>query len=163
MGGQSIPLVAARGRVRRLIYLCALLSIPGQPLIRQLTDDASMVNPDYAKGLSDTDIEGRRMWVDMVIARAHLFADCDAESALVALARLRPQALHPYRLPCSLSELPDVDSTYVLCTEDMMVNAEWSRRVAPERIGADVIEMLGGDSLFLTRPRALADVLHRLA
>ena len=163
MGGQTIPLVAARRPVRRLVYLCALIPIPGQPLSRQLADDTAMLNPDYSKGLSETDIEGRRTWVDMDVARAHLFGDCDDELTSRALARLCPQALHPYRVPCSLKDFPDVPSTYVLCTEDRMVNAAWSRRVAPERVNAAVLELPGSHSPFLSRPAQLADLLDTLA
>ena len=163
MGGMTIPLVAARRPVRRLVYLCALMPILGRSLLQQIEDDPAMVNPDYQKGLGDIDVRGRRGWVDEAVARAHLYGDCDDAAAAAAYARLRPQALYGYTLPCSLSEYPDVKSTYIVCEDDMMVNADWSKKTAPERINADVIEMPGSHSPFYSRPTELADVLHSLA
>ncbi|MCT7657782.1 alpha/beta fold hydrolase [Mycobacterium deserti] len=163
LAGQTIPLVAARQSVRRVVYLCALLPVPGIALAQQMAEDESMLNPDYAMGLSEKDIHGRRTWVDEEVACRHLFGDCDDDTASAAFARLCPQATHPYRLPCSLTELPRVDNTYILCAEDRMVNPDWSRRMARERLGADVVEMAGSHSPFLSRPGALADVLHGLA
>lgn len=163
LAGLTIPLVAAKRPLRRLVYLCALLPIPGQSLAKQMAEDADMLNPDYSKGLSKKDSEGRRTWVDEDIARLHMFGDCDDDTAAAAYARLCPQATHPYRLPCSLPQLPRVDSTYVLCTEDRLVNPEWSRREAPQRLQADVIETPGSHSPFLSRPAHLAEVLDGLA
>jgi hypothetical protein len=45
--------------------------------------------------------------------------------------------------------------------EDRCVDPNWSRRVAA-RLGADVIELEGGHSPFLSRPAQLAEVLSRL-
>jgi pimeloyl-ACP methyl ester carboxylesterase len=162
MAGNTIPLVAAQRPVRRLVYLCALIPNPGQTLAEQMAGDAEMLNPDYTRGLGADD-EGRRIWVDEELARAHLFGDCDDDTARSAIGRLSPQATYPYRLPFSLSVHPDVDTTYVLGTEDRIVNADWARRVAPERVGADVIELPSSHSPFLARPRELAEVLHGLA
>jgi hypothetical protein len=121
-----------------------------------------MLNAEYSKGLSDSDSEGRRTWIDKEIACRHLFGDCDDETAFAAFARLCPQATKPYRQPCSLVEFPAVDSTYVLCTEDRIVNPDWSRREAPQRLNADVVALPGSHSPFLSRPAHLAAVLDSL-
>jgi pimeloyl-ACP methyl ester carboxylesterase len=163
MAGMTIPLVAARRPLRRLVYLCALMPIPGRSLLQQIEGDPAMLNPDYPKGLDDGDPQGRRVWVDEELACAHLFGDCDDATASAAYARLIPQSLYPYTLPCSLSELPAVESTYIVCADDRMVNADWSKRVAPERIRADLVELPGSHSPFLSRPAQLADALHAVA
>jgi pimeloyl-ACP methyl ester carboxylesterase len=162
LAGNTIPLVAARRPVRRLFYLCALIPIPGQPLVKQMAEDSEMLNPFYAQGLSETDSDGRRTWIDEEKAHYHLFGDCDTDTASAAFARLCPQATHPYRLPCSLASLPAVDSTYVVCAEDRIVNPDWARRSARERLHADVIELPGSHSPFLSRPTELAALLNRL-
>lgn len=163
LAGNTIPLVAARRPVRRLVYLCALLPNPGESLARQLGEDAQMLHPDYSKGLSEKDAQGRRGWADRSSASLHLFGDCDRETADAAIDRLRLQATHPYTQPCSLTSFPDVASTYVLCTEDQLVNPGWSRRVVPERLRADIVELPGSHSPFLSRPADLAAVLDRIA
>jgi pimeloyl-ACP methyl ester carboxylesterase len=162
LAGLTVSLVAARRPMRRLVYLCALVPLPGQPFTQQMAEDLEMLNADYPKGLGQKDSRGRRAWTDKELAHFHLFGDCDEGTAMAAFGRLRPQALHPYRVPCSLSAMPAVATTYVLCTEDRMVNPQWSRRIAHEWLSADVIEMPGSHSPFFSRPRALAELLGRL-
>lgn len=96
------------------------------------------------------------------LARYHLFDDCDEGAASAAVARLRPQALSPYRMPCSLSAIPSVTSTYVVCGEDRIVNPEWSQRIARDWLNADVLQMPGSHSPFFSRPKALAELLGGL-
>jgi pimeloyl-ACP methyl ester carboxylesterase len=162
-GGHTIPLVAARRPVRHLIYLCSVLPRIGSSLMDQSIDDPDMSNPGYFAALSEPDEQTRQVWVDLELARKHLFADCDEITAAAAIQRLRPQALYPMTLPFPLAELPTVSSTYIVCTDDQMVHSEWSKRVAPTRLGADVVELPGSHSPFLSRPEALADVLVKIA
>jgi pimeloyl-ACP methyl ester carboxylesterase len=55
--------------------------------------------------------------------------------------------------------LPDLESTYVLGRDDACIGPEWSRRAARARLGVEAIELPGGHSPFLARPRELADAL----
>ena len=159
-----------RSRWSRLVDRCGIWctcarSVPdiGRSLADQLRDEADMLNPLCYAGLSEPDAQLRRAWVDLEVARALLFADCDDPVAEAALNRLRPQATYPYTLPCSLSEFPAVRCTSVVCTDDQFIGPEWSRRTARDRLGAELIELPGSHSPFLSRPKALADVLLRLA
>ena len=161
LGGLTVPLVAARRPMRHLVYLCALTPIPGQPFAKQMREDAAMLNADYPKGLGPKDALGRRAWVDNEFAAFHLFGDCDDATISAAVARLRPQALNPYGVPCSLRTFPDVACTYVVCAEDRMVNPDWSRAMARDRLGAEIVEMPGSHSPFLSRPKELASILAR--
>lgn len=160
LAGLTIPLVAARLPVRHLVYVCALIPDIGRSFFDQMRGDTAMLNPDYSVGLGASE-EDCRAWVDDEAARRHLFGDCDETTAKAAIAQLRPQALLPYRMPYSLDAHPVVASTYVLCTDDLIVNPEWSRRVARERLGAELTQLPGSHSPFLSRPQALADVLLR--
>jgi pimeloyl-ACP methyl ester carboxylesterase len=92
LAGLTVPLVAAQRPMRRLVYLCSVLPIPGQPFAQQLVEDAEILHPDYSKGLSEKDAEGRRAWIDKDLAHFHLFGDCDEETTSAAFARLCPQA-----------------------------------------------------------------------
>lgn len=161
LGGLTVSLVAARRPMRHLVYLCALMPIPQQPFVRQLSEDTDMLNADFPKGLGPRDSQGRRAWVDADLAAYHLFGDCDVATAAASFAKLRPQASHPYGLPCSLTSFANVDCSYVVCAEDRMVEPDWSRRVARDRLGADIVEMPGSHSPFLSRPRELATILER--
>jgi pimeloyl-ACP methyl ester carboxylesterase len=162
LAGMTIPLVAARHRVRALVYLCALLPVPGSSFVDQLATE-DMLNLDYVAGLGEPDPNGLRGWTDEGIAREIMYADCDPEVTAQAIARLRPQAQAPYARPCSLEAFPQTSATYVLCAEDQLVKPDWSRSAARERLDADVVELPGSHSPFLSRPADLARVLHDVA
>jgi pimeloyl-ACP methyl ester carboxylesterase len=161
--GPTVALVAARRPVRHLVYLCACVPDIGRSLFDQWRDDPDMLNPVYVKGLSEPDAQTRTIWVDLQLARTILCADCYEPIAKAALNRLRPQAQYPYTLPFPLAEFPSVSCTSVVCTDDQFVGPDWSRRVARNRLGAELIELPGSHSPFLSRPSALADVLLRVA
>ena len=162
LGGNTIPLVAARRPVLHAMYSCALIPDLGRSLGDQLREETDMLNPLYTQGLSEPDEQRRREWVDDDLARAVLFGDCDEATARAAIERLRPQALYPYGQTFPLGAFPPVPSTYLVCAQDQLVNPEWSRRTARARLGAEIIELPGSHSPFLSRPGALADVLLSL-
>ncbi|MFN2518188.1 MAG: alpha/beta fold hydrolase [Jatrophihabitantaceae bacterium] len=163
LAGLTIPLVAARRPVSRLVYLCALVPSPGRSFVDQLSDeDDDMLDQRYLAGLSQPDAERRRAWVDEVLAREVLFADCDAQTSRAAFERLRPQSPAPYARACALDELPPAASTYIVCSADRLVNPAWSRRAARQRLDADLVELPGSHSPFLSRPAELAGILHEL-
>jgi len=113
--------------------------------------------------LSESDAESGTTWVDPDCARALVFADCDKRAAEASFNRLRPQANFPSTVPFMLSEFPAVSCTSVICSDDRMVNPDWSKRIARDRLGADIIEVPGSHSPFLSQPQALAEVLLSLA
>jgi pimeloyl-ACP methyl ester carboxylesterase len=162
-GGHTVPLVAARRPVRHLVYLCALVPDIGRSMFDQLRDEPDMLNPLWALGLSEPDDQLRTTWVDLKLAQALIFADCNDSIAAAAVNRLRPQSGYPNTLPFSLPEFPSVSCTYVVCSDDQLVGPEWSKRIARDRLGADLIELPGSHSPLLSRPSALADVLLRTA
>ncbi|OBF97786.1 hypothetical protein A5790_04215 [Mycobacterium sp. 852002-51152_SCH6134967] len=163
LGGLTIPLVAERRPVRSVVYVCGVVPIPGQSFRQQLIDETDMTVSGYLQGLGELDSQRRRRWVDRRLARYHMFGDCDDASASWAFERLRPQATDPYELPCPLSAYPSVPSAYVVCTEDRMVNPQWSRRIARDRLNAETFELPGDHSPLLSRPAELAGVLDQLA
>ena len=163
LAGLTIPLVAARRAVSRLIYLCALVPIPGRSLVEQLGIEPDTLRPGYEAGLSEPDDQSRTRWVDEGVARSVVYADCDEGDASAAFERLRPQARTPYAHPCPLDAFPSTPRTYVVCSEDRLVNPERARQVARERLDAELVELPGSHSPFLSRPGALAEVLHERA
>lgn len=162
VGGHTIPLVAAQRPVRRLAYVCGLLSRPGRSMIDELrAGNPPPLRSEYEAGLGERDEEGRRRWADFELAWSEMYADCDEATARAAFDRLRPQASEAYRVPCPLDSHPAVESTYVLCTDDRIVDPEWSRPAARELLGVEAGELPGSHSPFVSRPAALADLLVR--
>jgi pimeloyl-ACP methyl ester carboxylesterase len=161
LAGLTVPLVAARTPVRHVVYVCSLLPTPGKPFLERLRREPDMLAPSYRSGLEAVDECGTTRWVDEDLAREHLYDDCDAALSRAAFSQLRPQATTAYRRPCRLDGMPEVPSTYVVCQQDRLVSPAWSRRAAAG-IDASVVELPGGHSPFLSRPRELAAVLSRL-
>ena len=89
LAGLTIPLVAARRAVSRLIYLCALVPIPGRSLVEQLGIEPDTLRPGYEAGLSEPDAQSRTRWVDEGLARDVVYADCDEGEARAASSRAR--------------------------------------------------------------------------
>jgi pimeloyl-ACP methyl ester carboxylesterase len=165
MGGPTAALVAARRPVRHLVYLCAAVPVSGMSLIDEWQSQPDMISSDFADGwlqsLSEPDEQLRTELIDFDFVQRVFYADCDAPTVAAAIDHLRPQAGYPWTVPCSLTQHPSVDCTSVVCSEDRVVNPEWSKRIAHD-IGADVIELPGSHSPLLSRPSALADVLVRV-
>lgn len=80
LGGLTLPLVADRRPVRRLIYLCALVPIPGSSLAEQLEIEPDTLLPEHRSGISEPDEEGRTRWVDEDVARRRVRAASNAPS-----------------------------------------------------------------------------------
>jgi pimeloyl-ACP methyl ester carboxylesterase len=157
-GGLVIPLVAARRPVRHLVYVCAYVPEIGRSLDDQLHDEPDAFNAAAYEGFT-LDAQSRYVWVDDRLARALMYADCDEPTATAAIKRLRPHSPFANSLPCSLTEFPAVPSSSVVCSDDRCLGLEWAKRVARERLAAELIELPGSHSPFLSRPQALADVL----
>ena len=163
LGGHTLPLVTARRPERHVVYVCAHIPDIGRSLADELRDAPDMLNRDCYAGLSEPDAQRRTTRVDQKLARLLLYADCDEPTVKAAINRLRPQASYPHAVPCSLAEFPSVRSTSVVCREDRMLGLEWAKRVAHDRLGAGIIELRVSHSPFFSRPKALADVILRLA
>jgi pimeloyl-ACP methyl ester carboxylesterase len=159
LGGLAIPLVAARRPVRALVYLCALVPIPGASLSEQLRAEPDTFVPGYDAGLAIDRERGTSRWVDFGVARERLYGDCAEADARRAFDRLRPQASGPNRVPCPLDALPDVPTAAIVGAGDRIVDPAHGRRVARERLGVAPVELAGDHSPFLSRPADLADLL----
>jgi pimeloyl-ACP methyl ester carboxylesterase len=145
LGGLTIPLVAARRPVSTLVYLCALVPMPGHSFAEQQGIEPDAVLPELQAGISDPDDQGRTHWVDADVARRVFYADCDDETAQAAFERLRPQSRTPYATPCALDVLPSTPRIYVVCSEDRAANRARTRdraRATRRRAGRAARESL---------------------
>jgi pimeloyl-ACP methyl ester carboxylesterase len=156
LGGLTLPLVEAGHHV----YLCAFVPVWGgatrdlfaeQPLMPGFPDD----------GIT-RDERGRTVWVDEAYALRSMYADCDRAVALQAYALLRPQAGNIYEGDYPLAERPPAQVTSIVGSDDRAVSPDWSRRVAPERLGVEAVELPTSHSPMLSRPSDLANLLDEL-
>jgi pimeloyl-ACP methyl ester carboxylesterase len=161
LGGLTIPLIAERRPVQRMVFLCAMLPEPGR-----IHDDLQRESPDMGlpppRGGAYEDPPGTTRW-PADAAAAWFFADCDAATAAWACARLRGQCWKITQEVTPLDRWPDTPSTSVIGARDPVINPVWSRRAARSILGVDPVELATGHSPFLSAPDALASVLVSLA
>jgi pimeloyl-ACP methyl ester carboxylesterase len=163
LGGLTIPLVAARRPVRALVFLCALVPLFGRSLLDQVAADAGIYDPGLRRHPGRMTDAAGTTWLDAAAARDIYYQDCAPEDVERAVARLRRQAAAPRREACPLDAWPPAARAYVLGRDDRAISPEWSRRVAAPRLGVAAVEIDGGHSPFLARPRELAAVLDAVA
>ena len=61
--------------------------------------------------------------------------------------------------PWPLDAWPSVPTRYLLCRDDRVFPAEWTRGMVRARLGITADEIDGGHCPFLSRPKALAERL----
>jgi len=159
LGSYALPWIADRRPLRHQVYLCGVVAEPGRTFA-ELNREQRILNPAYPAGL--VKVDGGTRWVDFDLARSLFYSDCDDDIVKGAIPRLRMQAVKPMTLRCTFDRLPPVPATYIVCTDDRMIDPNWSRRVATGLLGAEPVELPGDHSPFLSRPSALAEALHRL-
>ena len=156
LGSLTIPVVASRRPVRRMVFLCSVPTGPGPAVAEGLE---GMVTPEFAAAPRFHDANGTEM-MSNASARRLFFHDCEDADAWWAVAHLRPQASRPLSEPSPLSAWPDAPQSVVLTTDDRVVRQEWAVPAARARLGGEGPLLLpGGHSPFLSRPAVLADAL----
>jgi pimeloyl-ACP methyl ester carboxylesterase len=170
MGGLAVPLVAVRRPVRRMVFLGAVVPVPGRTFFEVLADEPDALT---IPGAADLGSDGFELDLDegddgvvlpWAFARDAFYQDLPEDQARRAWRRLRPQGLGSFEERCPLDAWPAVPSTYIAMADDRAVNPAWSQRIAAGRLDADeVIVLEGGHSPFYGRPRELAEVLDRAA
>jgi pimeloyl-ACP methyl ester carboxylesterase len=158
--GMFIPMVPRLRSISRLVYLAALIPKPGLSIRDQLIADPDMLSPAWLAACRASDDP----FANDDVAVEFLFHDCDAEAKSLGLAtRMRMYAEGAITELFPLAALPEVRSSYIVCSDDRTISPAWSRRTARERLGVDPIELPGGHCPYLSRPVRLAQVLMELA
>lgn len=156
LGGLTAPIVAARRPTWHLVFLAAPVPAPGQSFNNQARGDppravAGSDKIDNGDGtMSRTEDESIRIY----------YHDCSEERRRYALRR---QSVAPHAEVSPLTSLPDVSTTYIMCTDDRSLRPEYQRFMAHERLGLEPVELASSHSPFLSRPAELAEVLAELS
>jgi pimeloyl-ACP methyl ester carboxylesterase len=147
LGGFVAPLVCARAPVDLLVLVAGMIPSPGETGAEWWANTGHAQARREQGGDDDSEI-------------AVFLHDVTPELAAQALANARDQAATPMLEPWPLDAWPDVPTRYLLCRDDRMFPAEWTRRLVRERLGITPDEIDGGHSPFLSRPKELADRLE---
>jgi Alpha/beta hydrolase family len=162
MAGLTVPLVAVRRPVHSLVFLAAMLPVPGKSASEQRGSEP-IDAPVAPKTAEWTDL-GDNVWmVGPATATELFFQDAPPDVVAWAVARLRPQSYGVFGETTPLERWPDVPCRSIVCRDDRALNPEWVRTVARERLGTVALEIDGGHSPFMTRPAELAVLLDSCA
>jgi pimeloyl-ACP methyl ester carboxylesterase len=160
LGGATIPLVAARRPVARLVFLASLIPPLGVPLGAFLAERPDLHPVGMMSDMVAVDEAGSHI-LPPDRAIHWFFHDCDPAVAQRAAARLRPQSATLLGLPYPLSEWPDTPSSYIRCESDRALPEGWAD-VAKERLGVEPIVIPGGHSPYYRDPAGLVQLLQSL-
>ncbi|HLF40129.1 MAG TPA: alpha/beta hydrolase, partial [Acidimicrobiia bacterium] len=161
LGGITIPVVAARRPVARMVFLCSFMPEPGRSFRETMAAEEGAFRTAWRTVPRVVHDDRSSSW-EPDVAVELFYHDCPDDLARWAASRLRRQSWRTSAEPCPLECWPDVPSSSILCTGDRAVAPEWSRAAARKRLCVEAIELPGGHSPMLSRPAGLAGVLARL-
>jgi pimeloyl-ACP methyl ester carboxylesterase len=156
-GGATIPLVAARIAVGRLVFVAAVVPAPGQSIYEAVGPDTQAA----IMSVSTDNGDGTRSFDFDLLAS---MAPPEQREAYLAFLRAtqRKQGMQAVNQPWPGTGIPDVPRTYVLCTEDQIIPPERQRAFAAS-LGITPIEIASEHSIFAMKPQELAGILDSLA
>jgi pimeloyl-ACP methyl ester carboxylesterase len=157
-GGLTTPIVASARTVARLVFLSALLPLPGRPFTEQNRTEHVLMH-EYQAGVEPDD-NGCRRWFDAELCARTMYAGVASDDAAWAFAHLRAQSSTIYAENSPLERWPDLPITDIRGAADQIVSPAWAARAVPERLGVESIVIEGaGHSSMLSHPADLAALL----
>jgi pimeloyl-ACP methyl ester carboxylesterase len=151
LGGFTAPLVCARSRARMLVFVNAMIPVPGETAGQWWANtgwEEARVAAAHRSGYSPS--------FDLATYFLH---DLPPEVVKQGEAQERPEADVVFGEPCRFERWPRVPIRVIAGRDDRFFPVEFQRRVAQERLHARVDDLSGGHLLALANPRGLADRL----
>jgi pimeloyl-ACP methyl ester carboxylesterase len=151
LGGFTAPLVIARASVRMLVFVNAMIPVPGE------TAGEWWANTGWDQArVAAADRGGYSPSFDLATYFLH---DLPPEVVEQGVAQERPEADVVFGEPCRFETWPAIPIHVLAGRDDRFFPIEFQRRVAQERLRLGVDDLPGGHLLALANPRALADQL----
>lgn len=153
MGGFTAPMVCAAlpDQVRQLVLVNAMIPLPGE------RPDEWWGNTGSADAREAAAVEGG--YSTEFTVEEYFLHDVPQEVLETGLVRGRGEADIAFGQPCAISAWPDLLTRVVIGRDDRFFPADFQRRVARERLGADGVALPGGHLIALSQPTALAALL----
>jgi pimeloyl-ACP methyl ester carboxylesterase len=151
LGGFTAPLVCERIGVRRLVFVNAMIPVPGETAgdwWKNTGSDAARTAAARERGYSP----------DFDLA-TYFLHDVPPQIVEQGEPRQRPEAGVVFTEPCRFDAWPKAPIHVIAGREDRFFPLEFQRRVARERLDLPIDELAGGHLLALANPRGLADRL----
>jgi pimeloyl-ACP methyl ester carboxylesterase len=154
LGGFTAPLVCASKAVRGLIFVNAMIPRPGE------TAGAWWGNT----GAVDARIAAARGGGYTPEFDLHTYFLHDVPLAVLrgGPSRQREQSDSIFGQPCRFASWPQIPTRIVAAADDRFFPLEFQKRLARERLNAEVEVISGGHLVALSRPKEVATLLLRL-
>jgi hypothetical protein len=159
LSGLIAPIVAERCGVARVIYLGAILPVPGESLLVRLEPEGVLATDFF--GALEVGDDGTASFPEELAGQV-FYGDCTPADRDWAVAQLGRQSFTVAAAPCPLDAMPAVPSDYIVMADDATLSPAWCRQAARDRLGVEAHELAGGHSPFITRPGELTDLLVAL-
>jgi pimeloyl-ACP methyl ester carboxylesterase len=151
LGGFTAPLVCARARVRMLVFVNAMIPVPGETAGEWWANtgwEAARVAAARRGGYSPSFDLG-----------TYFLHDLPPEIVKQGEAHERPEADVAFGEPTRFDAWPAVPIHVIAGRDDRFFPIEFQHRVVQDRLQVSVDDLPGGHLLALANPRGLADQL----
>jgi pimeloyl-ACP methyl ester carboxylesterase len=160
-GGAVITEAGVHPAVKHLIYLCALPLDEGESCVEAAVSETTSLSHE---GRPNMDLEFHpdgTSTLSPTVAATCLYNDCDAETVAWGLSNIGPQPMENLGQSPSAVAWRERPSTYVLCSEDLVIHpglqAHLAMRCTRTRVWST------GHSPFASNPHLLITLLEELA
>jgi pimeloyl-ACP methyl ester carboxylesterase len=164
MSGMVVSQAAeyAHARVRRLVYLTAMLPGDGQSLLALV---GSFGGPDHVQENLIVDEHAGTCVIADGAAAGLFYGECAPEAVEFALSMLRPESLAAFATPVHVTAegAGSLPRAYIECSRDRAITLGLQRHMQAALPCDPVLEIDTDHSPFLSRPRELTDHLLSLA
>jgi pimeloyl-ACP methyl ester carboxylesterase len=151
LGGFTAPLVCAQVRVRMLVFVNAMIPVPGETAGEWWDNTGST-----AARIAAARRRGYSTNFDLATYFLH---DVPPEIVKQGEAQQRSEADIVFGEPCRFEAWPKVPIHVIAGRDDRFFPIDFQRRLARERLHVTVDELAGGHLLALSNPRGLVDQL----
>lgn len=147
LGGLTAPVVATRIPVEAMVFVTAIVALPGERGGEWWTN-AGHQQAYEAQGLADDSEET-------------VFLHDVAPDVLAACEPPRGQTGEVLDDPSPLDGWPDVPTTFLVAQDDRFFPAGWMTDLMRRRLGIEPLPIPGGHCPYLSQPLPLADAIEQ--
>jgi len=148
LGGFTAPLVCARAPVEALVFVNAMIPMPGEK--------AEDWGDNTGAGTARAAAARKGGYPAEFDDQTYFFHDVPKKVAKEAEAHDREQSGHMMEEPCRFKSWPRVPIHVIAGRDDRLFPVDFQRRVARERLGIEIVEIRGGHLVSLSNPKGLA-------
>jgi pimeloyl-ACP methyl ester carboxylesterase len=155
LGGFTAPLVCERTAIRMLVFVNAMVPLPGETAGAWWKNTGAVEARTAAAANTDYGTE-----FDL---QTYFLHDVPEAALQTGPAHQREQAESIFKEPCTFRQWPEIPIRVIASEDDRFFPLEFQKRVALARLRTDVEVLRGGHLVALSNPDGVVDRLLRFA